>query len=902
MGQCSRFNVSSVNGLPQDTLSSVLRDNELPELNSRQERLLAVSKRLSTLMQFEVEEVEAAVHATIRYIYYLNLVDECAHKKCDPLGDFRFEYRRWFVRSAYREEEIGLTMEVERSDAMDVNCQALEDHVTTLGEMDQHSKSLKFRISYDLARVYLAQSRFALALKKFSECQRIDPLKCAHDKFGLAVGRVKPSVDEYVTACTTIVQTLNGDGDSMAAAATPTGQLQNLYISGPQSARTLPALVSESDYMRALEHCVTNALPAVAKGVKASVGGCYLSWLSCVHPPLLQYCAKQPAVAASAIKAKLLAVADQWVATSAEAGSLDARQLKELNRQSEAMIEFIASSRPSLPDLNDLAAADATGENQCGESRRATIAEDQLQATQALGLDLTKVPLATVQLSGCYLSGLRLLEREMYRDAQRWFVHGLKTIEDFPEPPQQAAAPVMAQQAEKDKALKSALSAQVEVHEKLASVLYQIEQGTEVDDLAEDIDAIFDSQVPIRFEFLEHLVLVCLRQDNKAVFTRLVSTIATNQKLYQQLPEIHLTLLQIASHLVVARDILRGAGIDISREVGWCCPGSDSSSSCKLLSGEALERLQNSVCEIAALLLKIPLESRLSSAVNIRTIIGHAPQVGARSENEIERFCRMWGDSSYLLLLGSLLSEMLQRSIGSSVCGPPGMCELVAHVVSKQSGDEDMAVDDEGSGSIAATLPSIAATLFDSDLEEGRKNIQHMRDIAFIAFTCVARKAPGNACLWLYFSASTLGARMASPFLALFVEFLSLHTDAFTPNLLEACLDKGWFQHWLPELVRSLVDLQMSGAAAVLHQCAADVNYEAAISLVVQAFEKAEISQRIAEFFWDPNIIEYGQYLGRLPSSPLRIEFPVPSDELLSSKCLILSSFFLWLSGVFSSK
>ncbi|KAJ1655804.1 hypothetical protein GGF38_004694, partial [Coemansia sp. RSA 25] len=182
-------------------------------------------------------------------------------------------------------------------------------------------------------------------------------------------------------------------------------------------------------------------------------------------------------------------------------------------------------------------------------------------------------------------------------------------------------------------------------------------------------------------------------------------------------------------------------------------------------------------------------------------------------------------------------------------------------------------------------------------------NIRHMRDIAFIVFTCAARESPSSACLWLYFSAVAAGGRqMAGQFLALFVEYLSLQTDAFSTKLVDACMSTAWFQEWLPEMIRALTALSMSGAAAVLHQCTTEVNYEAAIPLLVQAFERGEISQRVAEFFWDQNIIEYGQYLGQQPSRALRIEFPVPSAELSASKSLIMSSFFLWMSSVFSAK
>ncbi|KAJ1653296.1 hypothetical protein GGF38_005169, partial [Coemansia sp. RSA 25] len=387
------------------------------------------------------------------------------------------------------------------------------------------------------------------------------------------------------------------------------------------------------------------------------------------------YCARLSADDLNAVKTRLQEVAGKWTTTSVAIGKIGSLQVEELKRQSETIVDFITSSWPELSASSDLTAAAAiatTEESQSSAAQRATIAEDQLQATQTLELDLSKVPLAATQLSYCYLSGLRLLEQERYKEAQTWFAHGLRTLEEASESQQQQqqGQAVMAQQAEKDRTLKLALAAQVEVHGKLANLLYQIEQGTEVNDLAEDIDAILETQTPIRFEFLEHLVLICLRQDNKSVFTKLVGTIATNQKLYQQLPEIHITLLQIASLLVVVRDVLHDVGIDISRELGASDVDGKSSSSCSLLTGAALKRLQSSVAEIAVLLLKIPIDAKSTAAVSIRATVGCVPQVGSRVENEIERFCRMWGDPIYLLLLGALLSEMLQRSSGKSVGGP----------------------------------------------------------------------------------------------------------------------------------------------------------------------------------------------------------------------------------------
>ncbi|KAJ2741953.1 hypothetical protein GGI20_004820 [Coemansia sp. BCRC 34301] len=906
MAQCSRFGVSPATGLPSDSLSAVLSANDLPELSARQERLLAVSKQLNSLLQFDVEEVESAVHATIRFIYYLSMVPDGAG---NIPSDVRFQVHRWIVRSAYREEDIGLSMEVERTPAMDASCQELSVFSATLDESDEHLRSLKFRVAYDLARVYLAQSRVSLALEKFGECQRIDPARCVRDKFALAAGKPRPSVNEYAAACTAITQSLSVELDPRLATSTPTDQLRNMYISGSTGSNAPPVLASESDYLRALEHCLTAALEAVSRCANSSTACSSLLWLACIHPPLLQYCAGLSADSVNAIKTRLRDVAEKWTVASATIDKINSLQVDEIKRQSQTIIDFITSSWPKPSASNELATTASDAVESCGkhEAGRSTIAEDQMRAIQTLELELGKVPLATTQLSYCYLSGLRLLEQEMYKEAQIWFAHGLETLEESSEAlEQRQGQPSMPQQAEKDRALRLALAAQVEVHQKLADLLCQIAQGRQVSDLSDDIDAILETRVPIRFEFLEHLVLICLRQDNKSVFTKLVGTIATNQKLYQQLPEIHITLLQIASLLVVVRDVLHDAGIDIDRELAKSCADGDRelSSSCKLLSEAALTRLQSSVAEIALLLLKIPIGAKSTAAVSIRTTVGCVPQVGSLVENEIERFCRMWGDPAYLLLLGALLSEMLQRSSGKSVCAPLPVCELVVHIVGKRDDGKEIASDGEQSNDIeSAAVSSIVQDAFNSGSEQGQLNIRHMRDIAFIVFTCAARELPNSACLWLYFSAVASGSmQMTSQFLALFIEYLSLQTDAFAPKLVDSCMSTMWLQGWLPEMIRSLTDLRMSGAAAVLHQCAADINYEAAISLLVRAFERGEMSQRVAEFFWDPNIIEYGQFLGRQPSSALRIEFPVPSAELGASKSLILSSYFLWMSSIFSAK
>ncbi|KAJ2381278.1 hypothetical protein GGI23_007621 [Coemansia sp. RSA 2559] len=133
--------------------------------------------------------------------------------------------------------------------------------------------------------------------------------------------------------------------------------------------------------------------------------------------------------------------------------------------------------------------------------------------------------------------------------------------------------------------------------------------------------------------------------------------------------------------------------------------------------------------------------------------------------------------------------------------------------------------------------------------------------------------------------------------LSMFIEYVGLHTDGFSATLVEQSVGQRWFQTQLPAMVRSLASMGLSGAAAALHQCAVDVAYDAAVPLLVQAFEKGEIDQQVAEFFWDPNLIEYGQYLACLPAAAVAVRFAVPGAELAQSRPLVMASLFAWLAG-----
>ncbi|KAJ2715267.1 hypothetical protein H4R19_001293 [Coemansia spiralis] len=889
IGQCARFTMSPSSGLPTEPLATVLKASGLPELSARQVRLLTVACTLTGLVEFEVEDIEGAVHATIRFLYYLHLLE--SSDEAGSVNERQFQYRRWTVRAAYREEEAGLVLEIENERAIDSNCRHLRTHAATLGGTEERKRQRNFNVSYDLARVHLAQGQYGPALGAFAECRSFDPDRCRTEKFGLTRTRPRPSVDEYMEACRTILETLESPADHTA---TPTGQFDAMHISAQPDARIAP-LIASKDYAEAARLCFLSALDhTVTDGGDPADD---FAWLQSIHPRLLAHCARQPPAAAASVSRVLAEAAEQWIASRGGPGMLAPAELELMERRSAAIALFIAGDTTGMLPRADAVDADARG----------TVAENEARAKEPLVLVTPKHAVATLQVAHCYLAGLRLLEKEQYPNARVWFARGADLVsseppEDDPQP--QQGMTLTAQNAEKNKIVRTALESQLDVHTRIADIYCQIEQGVSIGDLAEDIDAVMEMQVPVRFEFLERIVATSLRQGHKAVFTRLVGTIATNQKLYQQLPEIQLALLQVASLLVVIRDVLEGAGVEVDRELAEDGP---SDVGLDALSSADMERLQTSVAELAALLLKIPVSASSGGrGIDLRSDIASVPQPGTRHENDIERFCRMWGDPAYLALFGALLAEIIQAGRGESVTGPTRLCALAAHIVRRRpsggsngsNGDADS--DDGEDGQAAADgagRQSITGALINMATDQGRKNTQHLQDTALIVFQCAARALPGNAGVWLSFSAVATGERLDELFMALFVEFLCLHTDAFSPAALEACVGQAWFQQRLPAMIRSLVALRMSGAAAVLHQCAEEINYSAAIPMLTQAFERREIDQAVAGLFWDPDIIEYAQYLNRLPSNPAPMDFAVPSDELAASRTLILSAYFQWLAA-----
>ncbi|KAJ2556089.1 hypothetical protein EV175_002121 [Coemansia sp. RSA 1933] len=857
VGQCARFGMASDTGLPSNPLTSVLRANELPELSTKQRRLLSMATTLTNLVGFTVEDIEGAVHAAVRFVYYLYLLENSNGAASD---EHRFQYRRWTVRAAYREEEAGMIMCVERGTGIDVNCKQLKTHMGLLATTNAQAKDERFRVAYDLGRVYLAQQRVDEALGMFRECQVLDPGRCRKQRFGLTSGN--PSIDEYAEACA-VISGAGGSGE--VRSGTPVGEFGTMSISPP-----LPmihsihwpqaSMMTQNRYDDALRQCVADVL--ASDGMSA--------WLSAVHPRVMDHCLQMTADERNRTRLQLGKYAREWVATNGRS----AERMGVLSGRAQSLLLLLTGTEDD---------GGSGGAVHVGDGRR-TVAEDQLCASETMDLDCSKPGLATVRVAYSYLSGLRLLEREDFAGAHTWFVQGQAAMRGFTEPEThvQQAPVMMAQHAEKDKALRAALKAQLDVHGRLAGVLEQINRGTPVDAMADEIDAVLAAQTPIRFEFLEHLIMECLRRDAKTVFTRLVGTIATNQKLYQQLPEIHIAVLQIASLLIVVRDTLAAAHVDVPGIVHGTCEAVEE------IPAEQLAKVRKSVADIAALLLKIPLGTTTKpggAQLSMRVVVGCAPQVGAQPENEIERFCRMWGDPMYVALLGALLGEMVHD--GSARVGPGALCGLATQIV--RAGPEDGTIVDDLVVGAAGT---------DEKTRSGNAR-KHLLDIAYTVLRRAVHAVPSSTGVWLQFSAVAGELQLGPQALAMFVEGVALHTQGFAPELLAQTVGEQWFQVRLVPMVSVLAELGLSGAAAALHQCATNVAYDAAVPLLVQAFERKEIDFQVAGFFWDSNLIEYGQYLACLPSAAalVGVRFAVPGSELQQSWPLLMASLFAWLAS-----
>ncbi|KAJ1885448.1 hypothetical protein LPJ66_010112, partial [Kickxella alabastrina] len=406
--------------------------------------------------------------------------------------------------------------------------------------------------------------------------------------------------------------------------------------------------------------------------------------------------------------------------------------------------------------------------------------------------------------------------------------------------------------AEKDRALRAALQAQLAVHGDVARALERLAGGASPDAVAPLVDAVLGAQVAVRFEFFERIVLACLRQDSRALFMRLVAALGTGHKLYQQLPDVHLALLQVASLLVVVRDALAELRLD----AGALLVGLHLDAAA--LDGGAVARLRAAVAEIAALLAKVPAPAAA------------APQLGA--EGELARFCRLWGDAPQLALLGAMLAE--HAADAQLPVAPWALSRLARAVVQPQPQPQQL----PGTG-----------------VDQARRAARHLQDAAHTALArahhhCGA--VPSAEFLLASVSPRPLAAA------ALLVSALSQLT-ALDPPRLCARIAEPWVQRRLPRLAQNLRDLRMAGAAAVVLQMVA---LEACLPVVVLAFERAEIDSTVAGFFWDPCVIEYAEHLARSSSPRSEVRFAVPSEKLAEARPLLIAEFFAWLAAALSER
>ncbi|KAJ1804193.1 hypothetical protein LPJ75_005653 [Coemansia sp. RSA 2598] len=344
--------------------------------------------------------------------------------------------------------------------------------------------------------------------------------------------------------------------------------------------------------------------------------------------------------------------------------------------------------------------------------------------------------------------------------------------------------------------------------------------------------------------------MACLGQGCRDVFTRLVATLGTSQKLYQQLPEVHLALLQIASLLAVMRDALSELQIDLEDVLA----GAEQLP--EALDDLCIERLRLAVGEIAALTTKVP--------------AAHASGEGA-----IERMCRLLDDAPLVALVGAALAET--AAVVSDDDCPPGpwalgkLAQRIAHHDDAQMG-----------------LPGT---------DQRRRNARLVHTAALAMLRHVARTHPQPGVL-LSQSTAAHGSRHDAQAAALLVECVCRLTG-LDASAVDACANEPWFRQRVTATAQALRGLGMSGAAAVLLQLQGP---DAAVPMVVQAFERGEIDQRVAGFFWDPSVIEYAEYLARLPGARVGVHFAVPGDGLAQARPLLLAAFFAWLAAALDAR
>ncbi|KAJ2718731.1 hypothetical protein GGI07_005615 [Coemansia sp. Benny D115] len=710
--------------MPHQTLAEALLQSGLAELTTKQRRILGLVVELSALLEFTNEEVEASVHSSLRFMYYLSLLESGQEGA-------EIAYRRWTVRSMYREEELGISTVIGHS--MDGSIPVLEEYAGNLPPGD-----LKYGICYDLARYLFGQLRVARALVFFRKCQEINPARCKPDMFALPSNRARPSVDEYVAACEAILQPAEVD-----VADTPTGLFGGLSIS--QS-----------------EPCI-DAISA------AGFQGPELAWL--LQDPELKPTEIKP-------------VQEQTTLTMAEA---------EARAQDVLKLEGAHGHAPAV---------------------------------------------ALARAAHAYLAGLRQLEHGRHAQAQWWFERGQQVLAEPTEAP--ATGPVMAQSAEKDRQLRVTLQGQLEAHMDLASVLKALAEGQNADSLATLVERVLERQTAIRFEFLEAVVLACVRQDSRAVFTNLVATLGTNQKLYQQLPDVHLAVLQVASLLLVVRDALAELHVDLAEIV-------DSEGALDGLDAAAIERLSKAVGDIASTVQRIPLAQ---GAV----------------EGEIERFCRLWADPLPMAFLGTVLAECAVDAEADRVQLPWTLSILARRV---------------------AECASVS-------FEQPQRGARHLRAVAHAVLQEARKSLAACTAPVLLALASTASGQKPSESVGLVLEAICRLTH-FDPEAVEALAVQPWFVDGLvSDLARALRQMGCGGAAAVLLQLQ---GAEASLQAVSAAFESGEIDQRVAGFFWDPSVVEYAEYLARQPTAKVSVKFAVPGEMLEGARPLLLAECFAWLAA-----
>ncbi|KAJ2253445.1 hypothetical protein GGH98_002655 [Coemansia sp. RSA 454] len=559
--QCAHLELSDT-GSPLAPLSHILSSNNEPPLTPRQHRLLTCAHTLTTLTDFNVEDIELCVHASLRLIYYLYNLEQ------DSSPNRLFQLARWALRAMYREDRM-----------RDLDCRmtpTVQANITRVVEYVQdRDDSLRFAAMYDVARVYLVVSMFRDASSMFEECMRLDPQKCKKLKFGVA-GREMPSVDEYARACATIVRMRCTDG--RPSVETPTRQLGGLQV----TKLCVTDLLDQRNYDAALRLTLRNALDAAQSGEPGA-------WMSCINPRILVHCTKQSQSETQRIRHTLNTECAEWM-----------RDHHANTEQTARLVAFILGSEAS--EIN------AFDEWNAGCTQTRTLAEHQQLGSSVLSLDTTKPPFAILDLSHNYLSGLRMLESHSYQSAQTWFTHTSQPV------PSQPAVTTHA--AEKDKHTRSVLEHHIDVHSRLASTCEQLSENVEAADLMADIQSILETQIPIRFDFVEQLAVCELRHSGSTIAQSLLlaNHIVQTPAVGHELLDFVITMARVQSVFATFID-----------------------TSVDALAAEAKEDVGTQ-----------DMRARVVDLVSvIRRLRG--------AEKEMERLCRAWNDPNGLALLSAIL-------------------------------------------------------------------------------------------------------------------------------------------------------------------------------------------------------------------------------------------------------